>query len=76
MPHLSFNGGGANFMQAIWEIANRTNSSIFWLGSPPNLAVTSTTALEFVPEGVLEAIGPARIVRSGKELVACMMEGE
>lgn len=68
VKNLCFDGGGDKFMQAIWEVAERTKSYIFWIDEPPNLAVTSEEALSLVPEGIIESIGPAKIVRSGREL--------
>jgi hypothetical protein len=74
MEHLCFVGGGERFLQAIWEFANRTNAYIFWIAEARCLAVTSDEALAEVPESVSEAIGPARIVRDGQELAACIIE--
>jgi hypothetical protein len=66
--NLCFDGGGTKFMQAIWEIANRTNSHIFWIDEPPNLAITRQDALAYVPEEVVQDFGPVEVVRDGEEL--------
>jgi len=72
MEHLCFDGGGEQFIQAVWEFADRTNAYIFWIGETPCLAVTSDAALREVPERTAKDIGPAKIVKNGHELLDCI----
>jgi hypothetical protein len=76
IEHLCFDGGGEHFLQAIWEFANRTKSYIFWIAEAPCLAVTSDAALKEVPEKTAKDIGPAKIVKNGHELAACIGEAD
>jgi hypothetical protein len=65
---LCFNHGGATALQLIWDIADRTQSFIFWSDESPNLAVTSDAALAKTPQDIIDDLGPAKIVRNGQEL--------
>jgi hypothetical protein len=60
--------GGDTFFQRLWELADRTNSFIWWpdVGSP--VAVTRQDMISQLPEGVLDAEEDPYVVRSGKEL--------
>ena len=66
---LMFNHcGGDRFFQAMWELADRTQSIIFWPDRPPGLAITTPETLKHLPPDLLDGFRPAKIVRSGKEL--------
>jgi hypothetical protein len=59
---------GEGFFEALYELARRTGSLIFWPAEGPSLAVTDEATLKHLPAGLLESDGPAQIVGSGREL--------
>ena len=60
--------GGSRFFQAMWELADRTQSIIFWPDDPPGLVVTNNETLKHVPEDFIDGFRSAKIVRNGLEL--------
>jgi hypothetical protein len=60
--------GGSMFYDRLWELADRTNSYVWWpdLGSP--IAVTREDMISQLPEDLLDGEEEPYVVRSGKEL--------
>jgi len=59
--------GGDTFFAALLELADQTKSVVYWPDEGRQLAVTDPEILPHLPPE-LAALGPAFIVKSGKEL--------
>ena len=69
LESLMFNhGGGDMFFQAMYELADRTQSVIFWPSEGPSTVVTNESVLKELPEDFPD-IKTARIVRSGADII-------
>jgi hypothetical protein len=62
--------GGDDFFQALYELADRTKSVIFWPDTRPSFAVTDEATLAHLPLDYKQKFGPAQLVHSGRELQA------
>ena len=60
--------GGNDFFQALYELADRTKSIIFWPDTRPSFAVTDEGTLAHLPRDFEQDFGPGQIVRNGREL--------
>ena len=61
--------GGATFYDALYELAHRTRSVIFWPSGKPMCAITEGTAIGDINPGFREEpLGPPIVVKSGREL--------
>ena len=72
IQHMMFNHcGGDDFFQALYELADRTKSVVCWPDTRPSSAITDQATWDHLPENFKEAsLGPAQLVRSGRELEA------
>ena len=60
--------GGDTFYNRLWDLMDRTGSFLFWPAVGRKLAVTRPEIVSHIDEDTVEDLGPAFIVRSGKEL--------
>lgn len=71
--HLMFNHcGGDSFFAALYELAARTQSVIFWPDDPPRAAATDAATLQHLPPEFTESPASVQLVHSGSELIACI----
>ena len=62
---------GMTFYEALYELADRTGSVIFWPSDGPWAAVTKEATLAHLPPGAFDQDGrPPSVVASARELVA------
>ncbi len=59
---------GGMFYERLWELADGTNSFIWWPDAGSPVAVTREDVISQLPEGVLDGEEEPFVVRSGKEL--------
>jgi hypothetical protein len=72
---LSFDEGeGERFFDALWRIADETDSFIYWLGDGRCSAVTKPATIAQLPADVVDDTGPVRVARTGAELES-MLDG-
>jgi hypothetical protein len=65
---LSFNHcGGDTFFAALYELADRSGSVVFWPGEERVLAVMSQAMIAHIPAD-MDELGPAHVVANGREL--------
>lgn len=64
--------GGDEFFEALYQLAERTKSIIFWPAVGPSSAITDSVTLKYLPVAWPEGLGPARMVHSGLELQTCI----
>jgi hypothetical protein len=70
--HLMFSHcGGATFFAALYELADRSGSMIFWPSLGRSMAVTRTETIAHLPEDMGE-MGPPYVVSDGHELQDCI----
>jgi hypothetical protein len=63
--------GGDDFFQALYELADRTKSVIFWPDTRPSSAITDEATLAYLPPSFVDGrMGPVQLVHSGRELQA------
>jgi hypothetical protein len=73
---LMFNhASGDRVFDGLWRLANQTRSIVYWPGEGSQCAVTNAETLQHIPAEMLEDIGPARIVRTGRELADYIARG-
>jgi hypothetical protein len=66
---LMFNHcGGEMFFAAMYELAHRTSSVIYWPDTRPSIAITEAETAAHFPKGFGD-MGPPEIVKSGQELI-------
>ena len=72
VQHIGFNRpGGDMFFEALYKLADRTKSVVFWPDTRPSSAITDQATWDHLPENFKEAsLGPAQLVHSGRELEA------
>jgi len=65
---LMFNHcGGETFFSALYQLAQRTGSVVFWPDTAPSTAVTDAGTIAHLPEG-FDRLGPPYVARSGCDL--------
>jgi hypothetical protein len=70
MSHMMFNHcGGDAFFQAMYTLADRTNSMINWPNVPAIFVFPSEEARKHVMDGIIEEGDRVLIVRSGAEII-------
>lgn len=68
---------GTTFFEALYELADRTKSVIFWPSLGPSAAVTDVATLVHLPPGAFEHEGePPAVVADAKELQALIFGAE
>jgi hypothetical protein len=67
--------GGETFFDRLWELADRTSSYFVWPDEERSLAVTRPDMIAKIDPHTIESLGPAYIVRSGKELGDAILDG-
>jgi len=68
---LTFNHcGGTMFFAALFELAQRTGSVIYWPDLDPSIAVTDASIVEHFPGDGFDRMGPAYIARDHEALAA------
>ena len=60
--------GGDRFWQALYELARRTGSVIYWPAEGPASAVADEAIIGHMPADMIKVVGPVQIVGSGSEL--------
>ena len=61
--------GGDDFFQALYDLADRTKSVIFWPDTRPSSAITDEATWAHLPQNFKEgSTGPAQLVHNGREL--------
>jgi len=69
IDHMMFNHcGGDMFFQALYELANRTQSVILWPSEGPSTVVTNEAVLKELPEKGFD-LATIKIVHSGADIV-------
>ncbi len=66
---LMFNhGGGGLLFDAIYELAQRTQSVVHWPDTAPSVAVADAATISHFPDG-FDCLGPPQIVADGQALM-------
>lgn len=61
--------GGDQFFEALYRLADVTKSVVFWPDTRPSTAITDEATRSHLPGNLEEGgMGPARVVRNGREL--------
>ena len=69
IDHATFmRAGGDTIFARIWELADRTNSFIWWPNTRRSVALTRLDIIPHIPEGALDGLGEPYIVQTGSEL--------
>jgi hypothetical protein len=63
--------GGDAFFQALYQLADRTKSSIYWPGSAPSSVVTDDATVLHLPEGFAENFGTT-VVKDGAGIIGAI----
>lgn len=72
IAHIGFGHfGGDTFFEALYQLADRTKSVVYWPGRAPSSAITDPVMLQHVPKYWEDAVGPPQLVRNGVELWRC-----
>lgn len=66
--------GGYQFFDAVWRLADTTNSLIAWPGSKGNFAVTSTDTFAHTPADLHALQTPIKVVNNAQELIDYIRE--
>jgi hypothetical protein len=61
--------GGEFFFRALYELADRTQSIIYWPDILPALAVTNAAVIPHIPADCLDAVGPAEVIADTEALM-------
>jgi hypothetical protein len=65
--------GGDSFYAALYELAARTRSLIFWPAVPPGAVATDAAIIQDLSPDFAERLAPVEVVRNGRELAARIM---
>ena len=64
--------GGTGLFDDLFQLMSCVGAVLYWADLPPCLAVVETDAVTHLPADMLAAIGPARVVSSGAEIIAAI----
>ena len=70
---MMFNhSGGADFFNALWELAHRIHGWVYWPAVGPSLVITDASTLAHLPADMVGAVGSPFIVKSGADIIAAI----